>query len=313
MWAYVARRVAGSALTLLVASGLVFAAMLSIPGDPARHILGMDASPETLQSLREQLGLHRPAPERFVRWLAGAVRGDLGVSIRYRQPVAELVAGRLAVTLPLAALSLAVAGVGALALGTLAARRPETGWDLGVRLVALAGAVTPSFWVGLLLILLFSVHLGLLPSGGFSGWGDPVRAARELAMPVLTLALARCALLTRMLRGSLLEALAQPYTRTARAKGLPEDRVVWRHALRNSLIPVVTVLGLEFAQLLTAGVVVETVFGLPGLGQLALTGIEARDYPLVQGVVLVLAGLIVAVNLLVDLLYAVLDPRVSYA
>ena len=312
MWAYVARRVAAAGLTLWVATALVFSSMLLVPGDPARTILGMDASPQALESLRRQLGLDRPAPERYLQWLAGVVRGDLGISIRYRQPVMDLIASRLGVTLPLVFASLAVAGLLGLVLGTVAATRAGSPWDLAVRLLALLGVVLPSFWVGLMFIVVFSVKLGLLPSGGFSGWSDPSRAARDLALPVLTLSLARTALLTRMVRGGLLETLSQPYTRTARAKGLSEARVVVRHALKNALIPVVTVLGLEFAQLLTAGVVVESVFALPGLGQLALTAIEARDYPLVQGIVLVLAGFIVTLNLAVDLLYAVLDPRVSY-
>lgn len=312
MWAYVARRVATAGLTLWVATALVFSSMLLVPGDPARTILGMDASPQALESLRRQLGLDRPAPERYLHWLAGVVRGDLGISIRYRQPVMDLIASRLSVTLPLVFASLALAGLLGLVLGTVAATRADSPWDLAVRLLALLGVVLPSFWVGLMFIVIFSVKLGLLPSGGFSGWSDPFRAARDLALPVLTLSLARTALLTRMVRGSLLETLSQPYTRTARAKGLSEARVVLRHALKNALIPVVTVLGLEFAQLLTAGVVVESVFALPGLGQLALTAIEARDYPLVQGIVLVLAGFIVTLNLAVDLLYAVLDPRVSY-
>lgn len=312
MGAYVARRLAAAALTLLFATALVFSAMLLVPGDPARTILGMDASPQAVESLRQQLGLDRPPVERYLHWLAGVVRGDLGTSIRYRQPVTQLIASRLGVTLPLVFASLAVAGLLALVLGTVAATRADSPWDLAVRLLALVGAVLPSFWVGLMLIVVFSVKLGLLPSGGFSGWGDLSRAARELVLPVLTLSLARTALLTRMVRASLLEALAQPYTRTARAKGLSEARVVLRHGLKNALIPVVTVLGLEFAQLLTAGVVVESVFSLPGLGQLALTAIEARDYPLVQGIVLVLADFIVGLHLLVDLLYAVLDPRVSY-
>lgn len=309
---YVARRAVTAAFTLLVATALAYSAMLLVPGDPARAILGMEADPQAVAALQRQLGLDRPPMERFGRWLAGVVRGDLGQSLRYQRPVAELVGQRLALTVPLVSASLAVAGVAALVLGVAAATRPDTGADLAVRLGALVGGSLPTFWIGLMLILLFSVRWGMLPSGGFSGWQDPLRAARELALPVATLALARTPLLARMVRAGLLESLEQPYIRTARAKGLGEGPVVLRHALRNALIPVMTVLGLEFSQLLVAGVVVESVFALPGLGTLALVAIEARDYPLVQGIVLVLAAFIVAVNLAVDLLYAAVDPRVAH-
>ncbi len=310
---YLVARAGAAALTLLLASVLVFGSLLLVPGDPAQAILGLEASPQALEALHRQLGLDQPPLRRYVSWLARVARGDLGESIRYGQPVAELIAARLSLTVPLVALSMAVGGAFALGFGILAARFRDGPADWLVRSVALGGAVLPTFWVGLMLIVFFSVRLGLLPSGGFSGWGNVGQALRDLALPVLTLSLARMALLTRMVRGSLLEVLEQPFVRTARAKGLSERRVLVRHALKNALIPVVTVLGLEFAQLLTAGVVVETVFALPGLGQLALTAIEARDYPMVQGIVLVLAGFIVLLHLLVDLLYALIDPRVTFA
>jgi peptide/nickel transport system permease protein len=226
--------------------------------------------------------------------------------------VRELIGSRLSLTLPLVLLSMALAaGLGTL-LGSVAARHEGRRLDVTVSGFALTGLILPSFWVGLMLILVFSARLHALPSGGFPGWQHPGRAAAHLVLPIATLALARAALMTRIVRGSLLEVLHEDYTRTARAKGLAERVVIVRHALRNAAIPIVTVLGLEFAQLLTAGVVVEAVFALPGLGTLVLTGIEARDYPLVQGVVLVLAGMIVGLNLLTDLLYGMLDPRVTY-
>ncbi len=313
MWEFVAQRLLGAAVTLLLATVLVFSALLLVPGDPAQAILGLEPNPQVLQALRRSLGLDRPPLHRYAEWLGKVVRGDLGTSIRYGQPVHELILRRLGLTLPLVFMSLAVAVALGTLLGSIAARWGGTRLDLAVSGFALTGLVLPSFWVGLMLILLFSVRLHLLPSGSFPGWEDLSRALSHLILPVLTLALARAALFTRIVRGSLLDVLHEDYIRTARAKGVAEWHVVYRHALRNAAIPVVTVLGLEFAQLLTAAVVVETVFALPGLGTLALTGIEARDYRLVQGIVLVLATFIVLLNLLTDLLYALLDPRVTYA
>ncbi|MDR7418683.1 MAG: ABC transporter permease [Armatimonadota bacterium] len=312
MWGFVAQRLVGAALTMLLATALVFSALLLVPGDPAQTILGLDASPTALQALRRSLGLDRPPVQRYVEWLGAVIRGDLGASIRYARPVGELIRLRLSLTVPLVLLTLGLAGLLGTVLGVVAARHEGVRLDLAVSGFALTGLVLPSFWVGLMLILVFSAHLKVLPSGGFPGWADGGRAASHLLLPVLTLALARTALVTRIVRGSLLEVLHEDYIRTARAKGLAERRVVAHHALRNAAIPVVTVLGLEFAQLLTAGVVIESVFALPGLGTLVLTGIEARDYPLVQGIVLVLAAMIVCLNLLTDLAYALLDPRVTY-
>ncbi len=312
MATFVVQRLVAAAATLWLATVLVFGAMLLIPGDPAQAILGLEASPEALEALRGELGLDRPPLARYAEWFRRVVRGDLGRSIRYGQPVTQLVGQRLAVTLPLVFMSLGLAAALGTVLGTLAARRAGTQLDLLLSGFALCGAVLPSFWVGLLFVFVFSVELRLLPSGGFPGWTDWRAAAVHLVLPVATLSLTRAALFTRMVRASVLEVLHQDYVRTARAKGLSEPAVLLRHALRNAAIPVVTVLGLEFAQLLTAGLVVESVFALPGLGTLALTAIEARDYPLVQGIVLVLATFIVVLNLGTDVLYARLDPRIAY-
>lgn len=309
---FIAQRLGGAVLTLLLATVLVFSALLLVPGDPAQTILGLEASPDALGALRRTLGLDRPPVQRYVEWLGRVARADLGTSIRYGRPVGELIRARLGVTLPLVILSMVAAGLIGTLLGAIAARHEGRPLDLGVSGFALTGLVLPSFWVGLMLILLFSAQMRWLPSGGFPGWGDPRAALVHLTLPVVTLALARAALMTRIVRGSLLDVLHEDYIRTARAKGVAERGVVYGHALRNAAIPVVTVLGLEFAQLLTAGVVVESVFALPGLGSLVLTGIEARDYTLVQGVVLVLAAMIVGLNLLTDLAYGLLDPRIAY-
>jgi len=315
MFAYTLRRLGFAMVTLWLATLLVFAALLLIPGNPAQAILGIEATPADLEALEARLGLDRPPLERYLSWLGGVLRGDLGQSIRYEQPISELIVARLGITLPIVVASLLLATLIAVPLGILAGRKAGSPVDLGVSVASLVGIVLPSFWVGLMFIYIFIVWLKLpLPTSfPIGGWENPQRALLALVLPVLTVALASASFLVRLVRGSVLEVLSQDFIRTARAKGLTERVVLYKHALRNAALPVVTVLGLEFASLLIATVVVETVFGIPGLGSLSLTAISARDYPLVQGVVLVIAAFIVLMNLLVDLLYALLDPRVSYA
>ncbi|RDI96360.1 ABC transporter permease [Meiothermus sp. QL-1] len=314
MLAYSVRRLGFALVTLWLASSLVFAALLLIPGNPAQAILGIEATPEDVAALEARLGLDKPPLERYLSWLSGVLRGDLGLSIRYEQPIAALILNRLGITLPIVLVSLFLAVLIAVPLGVLAARRAGSWVDLAVSMGSLVGVVLPSFWVGLMFIYLFVVWLRLpLPTSfPVEGWENPGRALASLVLPVLTVGLASAAFLVRLVRGSVLEVLSQDYVRTARAKGLSERSVLYKHALRNAALPVATVLGLEFANLLIATVVVETVFGIPGLGSLSLTAISARDYPLLQGVVLVIAAFIVLTNLVVDLLYALLDPRVSY-
>ena len=315
MFAYTVRRLGFALVTLWLATLLVFAALLLIPGNPAQAILGIDATPADLEALEARLGLDKPPLERYLSWLGGVLRGDLGQSIRYETSISQLILARLGITLPIVVASLLLATLIAVPLGILAARRAGSPVDLGVSVASLVGIVLPSFWVGLMFIYIFIVWLKLpLPTSfPIGGWENPQRALLALVLPVLTVALASASFLVRLVRGSVLEVLSQDFIRTARAKGLTERVVLYKHALRNAALPVVTVLGLEFASLLIATVVVETVFGIPGLGSLSLTAISARDYPLVQGVVLVIAAFIVLMNLLVDLLYALLDPRVSYA
>jgi peptide/nickel transport system permease protein len=315
MFSYVVRRLGLALVTLWLATLLVFGALLLIPGNPAIVILGINATPEAVAALEARLGLDKPPLERYLGWLGGVVKGDLGQSIRYNLPVSELIVSRLGITLPIVMASLFFATALSIPLGILAARKANTWIDVAVSIGALLGTVLPSFWVGLMLIYLFIVRLKLpLPSSfPIEGWRDPAAAIAGLVLPVLTVTLSRASLLVRMVRGSILEVLHQDYVRTARAKGLSERVVLYKHALKNASLPVITVLGLEFAQLLIAAVIVETVFGVPGLGSLSLFAINARDFPLIQGIVLVLAAFIVALNLIVDLLYAYLDPRVSYA
>lgn len=313
MFAFVARRFLLACLSVLLAAALVFSALLLIPGDPATAILGLNASPEALASLRAQLGLNDPPLVRFVNWLGGVLTGDFGISINYRRPVGGLIAERLAVSLPLAFGGMLVACALGLPLGVLAALKRGSVLETFLTALSQLGAAVPSFWLGLLLILLFSVELGWLPSSGFVPWNEGAgETLRTLALPILALGLGQAALVTRMTRSALADTLSQDYVRTARAKGLPGRQVVFRHGFRNALVTLLTVLGLSFSQILIGAIVVEQVFALPGLGRLALTAIGTRDFPLLQGEVLVYASIIVLLSFLVDLSYGLLDPRIRY-
>jgi len=306
------RRLPSFLLTLLLISLVTFLVVQVVPGDPAQLVLGTEAPPEALAGLRAQLGLDRPLPLQYLSWLCGALRGNLGVSLRHGRPVAALIAERLPVTLSLATLSLAMAVLVAVPLGVLAAVRQHTALDYGVLVFAQAGLALPSFWIGILLILLFALSWRWLPSGGYVPWGEnPLQALRSLAMPVLALGLPVAGVLARLVRASMLEELARDHIRTARAKGLSEAQIIARHALRNALIPTVTLLGLQLSFLLGGSIVIENVFSLPGLGRLVLSAINNRDIPLIQGLVLFIAAMVVVINFLVDLAYTWLDPRIS--
>lgn len=314
MLPYLLRRLASALLSILLAAVLVFVALLLVPGDPAEVILGLDASPASADALREQLGLNRPAIPRFLSWLGGAVRGDFGDSLNYRRPVAELLAGRLQVSGPLALGGILIACLIALPLGTVAALRQGSWLDPLIVALAQVGAAIPSFWLGLMFILLFSVELGWLPAGGFTPWQrSPIDAARSLLLPAFALGLGQAAVITRMTRASMLEVLRQDYVRTAVAKGVSRRNVVLVHTLRNALITIVTIVGLSSVQLLVGAIVIEQVFALPGLGRLALTAIGARDFPLLQAEVLLYASAIVTISFLVDVMYGLLDPRIRYS
>ncbi len=306
------RRLPSLLLTLLLISLVTFVVVQVIPGDPAQLMLGTEAPPEALAELRAQLGLDRPPLLQYLSWLVGVLRGNLGVSLRHGRPVATLIAERLPVTLSLATLSLTLAVLLAMPLGVLAAIRQHSALDYGVLVFAQAGLALPSFWIGILLILLFALSWRWLPSGGYVPWGEnPLGALRSLAMPVLALGLPVAGVLARLVRASMLEELARDHIRTARAKGLPEAQVIVRHALRNALIPTVTLLGLQLGFLLGGSIIIEQVFALPGLGRLVLFAINNRDLPLIQGLVLFIAALVVIINFLVDLAYTWLDPRIS--
>lgn len=309
---YFLRRLPSLLLTLFLISLVTFVVVQVVPGDPAQLILGTEAPPEALADLRAQLGLDRPLPLQYLSWLGGVLRGDLGVSLRHGRPVVALITERLPVTLSLATLSLTLAVILAVPLGVLAAIRQHSALDYAVLVFAQAGLALPSFWIGILLILLFALSLRWLPSSGYVPWGEsPLAALRSLAMPVFALGLPVAGVLARLIRASMLEELARDHIRTARAKGLSEAQVIVRHALRNALIPTVTLLGLQLGFLLGGSIVVEQVFALPGLGRLVLFAINNRDLPLIQGLVLFIAAVVVVINFLVDMAYTWLDPRIS--
>ena len=313
MLPYLLRRSLTALVSLVLASVVVFAAVLAVPGDPAAVILGMNAAPEALAAMRTRLGLDVPAPERYGRWLLGALRGDLGESLQFQRPVARLVADRLGVSVPLALAAALLATLFAVPIGIFAALKRGTAWDPLIVLASQMGAAVPAFWLALLLILLFAVELRWLPSGGFPGWDvNALGSARALLLPVLALALGQGAVMTRLARAAMLDVLSQDYVRTARAKGLAARNVVGKHALRNALVTLVTVVGLSLTNVFIGSIVIEQVFSLPGLGRLALTAIGNRDYPLVQGVVLLYASTIVLLSFLVDVSYGWLDPRIRY-
>ena len=292
---------------------MVFVVVRVLPGDPALVMLGIEASPEAVAALRESLGLNRPVPVQYVQWVGRAVRGDLGRSIQYDVPVAGLIVSRLAVTLPLTLMAAGLMILAALPLGVFAATRHRRWGDYATMTLSQLGISVPGFWAGLLLILLFSVKLGWFKAGGFDGWGQGVGGAlKSLLLPAVALGLFQFAVLARTTRSALLEVLREEYVKTARAKGVAERGVLFRHALRNAMIPILTVAGVQLGQLMAGSIILESVFYLPGLGRLALGAISARDLPLVQGVVLFVASLIVVINVLVDLLYGVLDPRIRY-
>ncbi|WP_028029109.1 ABC transporter permease [Gemmobacter nectariphilus] len=310
MLRYALSRLVSLALSLLVASVVIFAVIEVIPGDPASYMLGMNASPDTVAALREQLGLNGSVLVRYVSWLGGLLQGDFGTSYTYRVPVAELVAARVQVSLPLTLYALVLSTVIAIPVGLIAAARQGKPTDLGVMATTQLGVAVPNFWFAMILVLIFAVKLRWFPSGGFPGWDKGIWVNfRALTLPAFALALPQASILARVMRSSVLETLSQDYIRTARAKGLNRAQAVLRHAFRNALIPVLTILGLQFSFLLAGAIIIENVFFLPGLGRLIFQGITQRDLIVVESVVMLLVGAVILVNFLVDLAYALVDPR----
>lgn len=309
---FLAKRFATLLATLIVTSIIVFLVLEILPGDPALLVLGIDASDEQLAVFRSEYGLDRPMVERYAGWIGNLLVGDFGISYAYKTPVWPLIAERLALTYPLAILAMLLTVVVALVLGVLAAARHNRPADVIVMGISQLGISIPNFWFGLLLILLFAVNLGWLSAGGFPGWSDgPGRALQSLILPSLALAAVQAAILARITRSSVLEVLREDFVRTARAKGLSRQAVLWRHVLRNALIPVITIIGLQFGNLLAGAIVVEQVFSLPGLGRLIFQAISNRDIEVVKAAIVLLAFTVVTVNFIVDVLYAVIDPRLK--
>ncbi len=313
MTRYVLRRLLGIIPVLVLVAVTAFLLIHLVPGDPAVVMLGNEATPAQLQTLRAQLGLDRSLPEQFLLWLVQVLRGNMGDSFFLGRPVAQALTERLPATLQLAALSLIFSLIIGVPAGLIAAVRQNTWWDQLVMATAIGGISVPSFWLGLAMILVFSVHLGWLPSGGYAPlWEDFGQGLRTLTLPAFSLGFMQAALIARMTRSSMLDVLRQDYVRTATAKGLTRWYVILRHALKNAMIPVVTTIGTAFGVLLGGAVVVEIVFTYPGLGRLVVLAVQRRDYPLVQGALLLTSVIYVVVNLAVDLLYCVFDPRIKY-
>lgn len=313
MLTYVTTRLAAAVPVLLLVTFFAFIVLFLSPGDPVRVMLGQEARAEDVQRVRQELGLDRSIPEQYLRFLGRVITGDLGDSYKYRRPVASMVFERLPVTVVLATASLLLSLVIAVPLGVVAALNRGRVPDAVTMVVALVGVSAPSFWIALMLIYVFAYRLDVFPATGL----PPIREAglgvvMHLVLPSLSLAVISSGLLARIVRSSMLEVLGRDYMRTAVAKGLPRWKVVFKHGLRNAMIPVVTVIGLQLGGLLGGAVVTETVFALPGVGRLAVEAIQSRDIPVVQGVVLVLAIGIVFVNLFIDLLYGLIDPRIKY-
>lgn len=313
MTAYIIRRLRTLIPTLLGVSLLVFSITRLTPGDPVRQIVGPDAPQQRVDEVRRQLGLDQPILVQYWKFLTGAVRGDLGRSLLTRQPVVKELQDRLPVTLKIATISVIIAVVIGIPLGVISAARKYSAVDTLATLFAIGGVSMPLFWFAIMAILLFSIRLQWLPVGGLHGPIWTFEGMKAYVLPCITLALTPIALIARLTRSSMLEVLDREYVTVARAKGLEERRVIIRHALRNALLPVVTFVGLQYGFLLGGAVVTETIFALPGVGRLAITAINQRDYPVIQGVVLMVAVIFTMINLIVDVLYAWLDPRISYA
>jgi len=310
MLQYGARRVMSLMVSLLVASLVIFVALEIVPGDPAAYMLGINAEPDTLAALRGELGLNRAAPLRYLDWIGGMVQGDFGISHTYRTPVAEMIAERLKVSLPLALYALGLSTLIAFPAGIWAAQGRGSAVDLGVMGVTQLGVAIPNFWFAMLMVLVFAINLRWFSAGGFSGWEAGIGAGlKSLTLPAIALALPQASILTRVMRSALLETLGEDYIRTARAKGLTRGQALRRHALRNAMIPVLTIIGLQFSFLLAGAIIIENVFFLPGLGRLVFQAISARDLIVVESVVMLLVFAVIVVNFAVDMAYAWVDPR----
>ena len=309
MLRFVFTRALSLALSLAVASLVIFAVVEIVPGDPASYMLGLNATPEAVDALRDQLGLNGSLIARYLGWVGGMLTGDFGTSYTYKVPVADLVAQRLWVSLPLALFALTLSTLIAFPVGLIAAARRGSATDYSIMGATQFGIAVPNFWFAMLLVLVFAVNLRWFSAGGFPGWADPGAALKALTLPAIALALPQASILARVMRSALIETLGQDYIRTARAKGLSRRQATTRHALRNALIPVLTIIGLQFSFLLAGAIIIENVFYLPGLGRLIFQAITQRDLIVVESLVMLLVFAVILVTFLVDIAYAAVDPR----
>ena len=310
MLGYAIRRLQSLIASLVVASLVIFALIEIVPGDPASYMLGINAQPDTVAALRDELGLNLPVHLRYLDWVGGLLRGDLGTSYTYRSAVSDIVVERLWVSIPLAVYALSLTVLIAFPAGILAATRRGSGTDLAVMSVTQLGVAIPNFWFAMMLVLVFAINLRWFSAGGFAGWDKGAYAAmKSLTLPAIALALPQAAILARVMRSALLDVLGEDFMRTARAKGLTRGQALRRHGLRNAMIPVLTILGLQFSFLLAGGIIIEQVFYLPGLGRLVFQSISARDLIVVESVTMLLVFAVIVVNFAVDLAYAAVDPR----
>lgn len=306
---YAAGRLTSLIISLFVASIVVFAVIEVIPGDPAAFMLGVNARPDTIAALRAEMGLDQSLTYRYFDWATGLLQGDFGTSWTYKTPVSELINDRIWVSLPLAIYALILSTTIAFPAGIYAASRRGGPGDVTIMGATQLGVAIPNFWFAMILVLIFAINLRWFSAGGFPGWDNPFQAIKSLTLPAIALALPQAAILARVMRSSLLDMLGEDFIRTARAKGLTRRQALWRHAVRNALIPVLTIIGLQFSFLLAGGIIIEQVFFLPGLGRLVFQSISARDLIVVESVVMLLVFTVIMVNFLVDLAYAAVDPR----
>jgi len=306
---YVLGRLISLVISLIVASIVIFAVIEVIPGDPAAFMLGVNARPDTIAALRAEMGLDQPVSLRYFDWVTGMLQGDFGRSWTYKTPVADLISDRIWVSLPLAIYALFLSTIIAFPAGIYAASRRGGAGDITIMGATQLGVAIPNFWFAMILVLLFAINLRWFSAGGFPGWDNPLQAIKSLTLPAIALALPQAAILARVMRSSLLDMLGEDFIRTARAKGLSRRQALWRHAVRNALIPVLTIIGLQFSFLLAGGIIIEQIFFLPGLGRLIFQSISARDLIVVESVVMLLVFVVILVNFAVDIAYAAVDPR----
>ncbi|MEM7438870.1 MAG: ABC transporter permease [Pseudomonadota bacterium] len=309
MLRYALLRLQSLVLSLIAASAVIFLTVEVVPGDPAAFMLGINAQEDTLAALRAELGLDQPLWQRYFSWVSGMLGGDLGTSYTYRTPVAQMVGDRLWISLPLALYALTLSTLIAIPAGIFAATYRGSIADVCVMGLTQLGVAIPNFWFAMLMVLVFAINLRWFSAGGFPGWEDPFAAMKALTLPAVALALPQASILARVMRSALLDTLGEDYIRTARAKGLTRGQVLWQHALRNAMIPVLTIIGLQFAFLIAGGIIIEQVFYLPGLGRLIFQSISQRDLIVVESVVMLLVFAVIVVNFAVDLAYAWVDPR----